>query len=145
MHRMRFFVAEDNDADVQWLRKVLDGMGISYDLSVATDGEQAVEFLLKRGEYAREPDPDLIILDLNLPKVKGIDVLKALPHSEQLPVCIVTGSSEERELLRTKFGIRRIAYLVKPVDRDRILNSFRCYERLRPLAEELSGAMTGVR
>jgi chemotaxis family two-component system response regulator Rcp1 len=141
MRPVRLFVAEDNEADIQWLRKVLDGMGFVYDLSVVTDGEQAVDFLLKRGEYAGAPDPDFIILDLNLPKVKGIDVLRSVPHSEQLPVCIVTGSAEDREILKTKFGIRRISYLIKPVDRDRILNSFRCYDRLRPLAEELASAV----
>jgi len=144
VRRLRLFVAEDNDADLQWLKKILDGMGILYDLSLVTDGEQAVEFLLKRGEYATAPDPDLIVLDLNLPKVRGIDVLKSVPHSEQLPVCVMTGSAEEREILKKTFGIRRSAYLLKPVDRDRILNTFRAYDHLRPLAEELSGAAPGA-
>lgn len=141
MRRVKLFLAEDNDADIDWLKTVLDGMGFVYDLSVVTDGEKAVDFLLKRREYSKVPDPDLIMLDLNLPKMKGIDILQAVPHSEKLPVCIVTGSRTEREILKTKFGLRRVAYLVKPVDRDRILNCFRCYDHLRPLAEELSGAV----
>jgi CheY-like chemotaxis protein len=144
MRRVKLFVAEDNDADVRWLRTVLDQMGFSYTLSVVNDGEKAVDFLRKRGEFAKAPNQDLIILDLNLPKVKGIEVLESVPHAERLPVCIVTGSREDREILRSKFGIRRIAYLTKPVDRERILNCFRCYDHLRPLAEELSGAVTGV-
>jgi CheY-like chemotaxis protein len=138
MQRVRLFLAEDNPLDVEWLRSVLDRMGIEYDLTVVTDGEQAVDFLLQRGEYAGAPEPDLVILDLNLPKVKGVEVLQTVTRSKDLPVCIVTGSTEEREILKKKFGIRRIAYLVKPVDRDRILNTFRAYEHLRPLAEELA-------
>ena len=145
MHRLRLFVAEDNDSDIQWLKQVLDEMGISYDLFVATDGEQALEFLLKRGPYAQAPDADLIVLDLNLPKIKGIDILKSVPHPERLPVCIVSGSEEEREVLRKAFGIRRVAYLRKPVDHNRILNTFRAYDHLRPVAEELSAKATGVR
>lgn len=144
MRRVKLFVAEDNEADVLWLRAVLDEMRISYTLSVVNDGEKAVDFLLKRGEFAKVPSQDLIFLDLNLPKVKGIEVLESVPHSDRLPVCIVTGSRQDREILKSKFGIRRIAYLTKPVDRERILNCFRCYDHLRPLAEELSGAVMGV-
>src|SRR5712691_11849141 len=100
MRRVKLFAAEDNYADIDWLKTVLDGMGIVYDLSVVTDGEKAVDFLLKRGEYVKVPDQDLIILDLNLPKVKGIDILHAVPNSEKLPVCIVTSSTTEREILK---------------------------------------------
>jgi chemotaxis family two-component system response regulator Rcp1 len=138
MHRVKLFVAEDNDADITWLKTTLDRMGVAYDLSVVTDGEKAVDFLLKRGEYTDAPSPDLIVLDLNLPKVKGIDVLQSVPHSEKLPVCIITGSPFEREVMKRKFGIRRIAYLIKPVDRQRMINCFRAYDHLRPIAEELS-------
>lgn len=145
MRRLRLFAAEDNDADLNWLKKVLDDMGMEYGLAVATDGEQAVEYLCKRGAHAKEPDPDLVILDLNLPKVKGVDVLKSVPHSERLAVCIVTGSAEERENVKKKFGIRRIAFLVKPVDRERILNCFRAYDHLRSVADELSSGERSVR
>jgi chemotaxis family two-component system response regulator Rcp1 len=138
MRRIKLFAAEDNYADIYWLKVVLDRMGVSYDLSVVTDGEQAVNFLLKRGQYADAPTPDLIILDLNLPKKDGVEVLRSVPNPEKLPICIITGTALERDRLKTMFGIRRIAYLVKPVDRERILNCFRCYDHLRPLADELS-------
>lgn len=138
MQKVHLFLAEDNPSDVEWLKLVLDRMRIDYDLTVVTDGEQAVQFLLQRGEFAGAHEPDLVILDLNLPKIKGMEVLQTVTRSKDLPVCIVTGSTEEREILKKKFGIRRIAYLVKPVDRDRILNTFRAYEHLRPLAEELA-------
>jgi CheY-like chemotaxis protein len=142
MRRLRLFAAEDNDADLSWLKTVLDGIGIPYDLTAVVDGEKALDFLLKRGDHVEAPDPDLIILDLNLPRVNGIDVLQAVPRSDKLPVCIVTGSPQQRDMLKAKFGIQRTAYLVKPIDRERLLNCFRCYDHLRPLAEELSAAVT---
>ena len=135
---MKLLAVEDNYADIHWLKMVLDRMGVVYTLSVVTDGQKALDFLMKRGEYAHAPDPDLVLLDLNLPKLTGVEVLEALPHSQNLPVCIVTGSPAEREQVMHRFGIRRIAYVVKPVDRDRLLNCFRCYEHLRPVAEELA-------
>jgi CheY-like chemotaxis protein len=135
---MKLLAVEDNYADIHWLKMVLDRMGVVYTLSVVTDGEKAVDFLLKRGEYAEAPDPDLVLLDLNLPKMTGIEVLQAVPNSDKIPVCIITGSPAEREQVMRRFGIRRIAYVVKPVDRDRLLNCFRCYEHLRPVAEELA-------
>jgi CheY-like chemotaxis protein len=138
MRPIQLLAVEDTYADIHWLKMILDRMGLVYALSVATDGEKAVDFLLKRNGFGKATDPDLILLDLNLPKLGGIDVLHAIPHSELLPVCIVTGSQRERDYLKTHFGIRRLAYVVKPVDRDRLLNCFRCYPHLRPVAEELS-------
>jgi len=138
MRRIQILAVEDNYADVHWLKMLLDRMGLVYSLSVVTDGEKAVDFLLKRKEYEKAPEPDLILLDLNLPKLGGIDVLRAVPNFDQMPFCVVTGSERERDYLKTHFGIRRLAYLVKPLDRDRLLNCFRCYAHLRPVAEELA-------
>ena len=135
---MKLLAVEDNYADIHWLKMVLDRMGVVYTLSVVTDGKKAVDFLLKRGEYAQAPDPDLVLLDLNLPKLTGVEVLESVPNSDKLPVCIIIGSPAEREQVMRRFGIRRIAYVVKPVDRDRLLNCFRCYDHLRPVAEELA-------
>lgn len=135
---LRMLVADDNEADIHWLRMVLDQTGIHCDLSVVHDGEQAREFLLGRGKYAGLPVQDLIFLDLNLPKLTGIEVLRQVPGSDRMPFCIVTGSEAEREILSREFGIRRIAYLVKPVDRMKILNCFRCYPHLRDLADTLA-------
>jgi CheY-like chemotaxis protein len=135
---LRFLVADDNDGDVHWLRMVLAQTGAYCTLSVVTDGEQARDFLLRRGGYVNEPEQDLIFLDLNLPKLTGIEVLRQIPGSARMPLCIITGSDAERELLNREFGIRRIAYIVKPVDRMKILNCFRCCDHLRPLADTLS-------
>jgi two-component system, chemotaxis family, response regulator Rcp1 len=140
MRSIKILVVEDNDADTYYLKMVLDRMGVPYSMSVLEDGERAVNFLLKRGEYAKAPTPDLIFLDLNLPKLSGVEVLEALPFSRRLPFCILTGSALERDKLKKKFGIRRIAYVVKPVSREMILNCFRCYDHLAPLAEQITVA-----
>ena len=142
MNRYKFLVVEDNDLDVLKLRTTLKEMGVECSLSVVTDGEAAVDFLLKRGRYARVASPDLIFLDLHLPKLSGIEVLGAIPNSRGLPICVITGSNAERDALKKQFGVRRIAYLIKPVDRYGLLNSFRCYDHLRPIAEEISAVVT---
>ena len=142
MNRFKFLVVEDNDLDVFQLRTTLKEMGVECSLSVVTDGEAAVDFVLKRGGYPRVPSPDLIFLDLHLPKLSGIEVLRAIPNSRSLPICVITASGAERDALKKQFGVRRIAYLIKPVDRYGLLNCFRCYDHLRPIAEEISAALT---
>lgn len=143
MRAIKILVVEDNDADAYYLQNVLDRMGVVYSIAVLGDGESALNFLLKRGEYATAWKPDLIFLDLNLPKLSGVEVLEALPPSRRFPFCILTGSTLERDKLKKKFGIRRIAYVVKPVTRDMILNCFRCYDHLAPLAEQITVGNTG--
>lgn len=142
MNRFKFLVVEDNDLDVLQLRTTLKEMGVKCSLSVVTDGEAAVDFVLKRGRYVDVPRPDLIFLDLHLPKLSGIEVLQAIPNSRALPICVVTGSRVERDALKSQYGVRRIAYLIKPVDRYPLLNCFRCYDHLRPIAEEISARVT---
>jgi len=143
MRTIKILALDDNDADIYHLRTVLDRMGVSYRMSELADGESAVSFLLKRGEYRQAFDPDLIFLDLNLPKRSGVEVLEALPPHRKFPLCILTISPLERDKLKKKFGIRRIAYVVKPINREMILNCFRCYDHLTPLAEQLT-AMIGT-
>jgi CheY-like chemotaxis protein len=138
MRAIKILVVEDNEADTYYLKMVLENLGISYSMFCLGDGESAVNFLLKRGEYAQAWNPDLIFLDLNLPKLSGVEVLRALTPFRRFPICILTGSPLERDMLKNKFGIRRIAYVVKPVTREMILNCFRCYEHLAPLAEEIA-------
>jgi CheY-like chemotaxis protein len=122
----RFLIADDNDADVHWLKMVLDEAGICCTLSVVSDGEQARDFLLRHGGYASSAGLDLIFLDLNLPKLSGIEVLRQVPGSNTMPFCIASLRSDESLIW------------VKPVDRMKILNCFRCYAHLRPFAEALS-------
>ena len=144
MRRLDLFVAEDNEADLYWLKMVLREMGIDGALRVAYDGEAAREFLLKRGEYKDAPDPDLILLDINLPRLTGIEVLREIPNADKLPICITTSSTMEREFVQKRFGLKRMAYLVKPVDREKLLGCFREYEHLRPIADEFEASKVGA-
>jgi len=142
MEPVKFLVVEDNELDVLRLKTVLKDMGVACSLSVVKDGEKAVDYMLKRHGFEGVPDPDLIFLDLHLPKLNGVEVLQAVPNSRKLPLCVVTGSEVERDEMKNLFGIRRIAYLVKPVNRYGILNCFRMYEHLWPVAEEVSSALS---
>src|SRR6266404_8356670 len=139
MRRLELLVAEDSDADLYWLRMVLHEMGMEVSLRLVSDGETARDYLLKRGDYRDVPDPELILLDLNLPRLTGIEVLRALPQPDKLPICILTSSAMEREFVQRHFGLNGMAYMVKPVTREKLLACLRVYEHLRPIADELAG------
>jgi CheY-like chemotaxis protein len=79
MRRIEVLAVEDASSDLFHLTNVLDDMGVEHSLSVADDGERAVDFLLKRGTYAEAPTPDLVLLDVHLPLLNGLEVLCACP------------------------------------------------------------------
>lgn len=136
MESMHILLAEDNPADVVWLKEVLDEMGLDYRLTLAQDGEQALEYL--RGQGPQETlQPDLIMLDINLPKLNGIEVLQAVPAATKLPVCFVTGSRVERNFVLNHFAPAVVTYMTKPVDGGKMLSCLKAYKRLRPAAEKI--------
>ena len=139
MRRLELFVAEDNDADLYWLKMILREMGLDATLRIVYDGETARDYLLKRDGHSGGPELDLILLDLNLPRLTGIEVLRQLPQPDKMPICVLTSSSMEREFIQRHFGLDGMAYLVKPVTREKLLACFRVYEHLRPIADEMSG------
>lgn len=114
---------EDNAADRFWLEHVLKLTEEDYTLSSVTDGEQAVDFLLKRGEYQDAPTPDVIFLDVNLPVLDGIEVLRLIPHARELPLCVLTSSEAERAAFQQEFGIEDSNYLLKPATQASIISS----------------------
>jgi two-component system response regulator len=102
--RLDILIVEDNPADVRMVREALAAAGISHELHVATDGEQALLFLLREGPYAEAPRPDLVLLDLRLPLANGFGVLAAIrAHHllKALTVVIMTGSSLKEDELRS--------------------------------------------
>ena len=116
-------LVEDNASDEALTLRALRKSGILNEVSVVRDGPAALDFLFCRGPYAsRDPAevPQLVLLDLNLPKLSGLDVLKELradDRTKRLPVVILTSSSEDKDLL-AGYGLGANSYVVKPVNFD---------------------------
>jgi len=123
-------LVEDNPADVRLTREVLKEGKIKNNLSVAMDGEEALQFLKKDGNYKDAPDIDIILLDLNLPKKDGREVLaeiKSDPILKYIPVIILTTSSAEQDILNT-YSNHANCYIMKPVDFNQFINVIRRIE-----------------
>lgn len=111
-------LAEDNSGDILLIRRALAEYGIEHELHVVHDGEQAIAFLARAGRRGKAPRPDLVLLDLNLPRVGGAEVLMELRHNPQCaatPVIVVTSSNAARDRARlTELGVSH--YFQKPSD-----------------------------
>ena len=113
-------LAEDNPGDVMLTKKALEQGKLANNLHVATDGVEALQFLRQEGEYSDEPRPDLVLLDLNMPRKDGQDVLKELkddPDLRRIPVVVLTSSESEEDIAKS-YELNANAYLTKPVDFD---------------------------
>src|SRR5258708_6965998 len=84
------------------------------------------------------PAPGGPTLDMNMPKLTGLEVLREIPDSAELPVCVLTSSQSERNLIEQHFAPKKVSYLTKPVDAEQLLDCFRCHDHLRPVAEQLA-------
>jgi CheY-like chemotaxis protein len=126
-------VIEDDPADIRLISESLAKIGIRCELTVAQDGEEGVDCLLRRNKFQGSSKPDLILLDMHLPKLTGLEILKSVPDSANMPICLVTSSERERPLVEAHFG-RPVSYLSKPVTPDKIRACLRSYDHLRPLA-----------
>jgi chemotaxis family two-component system response regulator Rcp1 len=113
-------LVEDNVKDVRLAEETLKDSKIRNNLHHVEDGVEAMRFLRRQGGYAHAPHPDLILLDLNLPRKDGREVLaevKEDPKLRLIPVVVMTSSEAERDLIRS-YGLYANAYVVKPVDLD---------------------------
>ncbi|HJV36448.1 response regulator [Geomonas sp.] len=123
-------LVEDNIGDADLAREALDGSKINNDLHVVEDGEKAISFLRREGEYANAPRPDLILLDLNLPRKDGREVLaeiKADQALKRIPVVILTTSRAEEDVLRS-YNLHANCYITKPIDLNQFLRVVRSIE-----------------
>lgn len=114
---------EDSRADVRLTREALYASKIKIDLDVVHDGVEALEFLKNKGEYKDAIRPDLILLDLNLPKKDGCEVLKEIKEDEDLrriPVVILTVSKDEVDIIKT-YDLGANCYITKPVNLDQFI------------------------
>jgi CheY-like chemotaxis protein len=120
-------MVEDNPTDVLIAKEGLFSANMLNTLHVADDGVEAMEFLRQRGKYAGAPRPDLILLDLNIPRKNGHEVLaeiKADDHLKKIPVVILTTSQSEEDISKA-YGLHANCYICKPVDFDQFTKAMR--------------------
>ncbi len=119
MHpEINILVVEDNVGDARLIKEVLNEGKLVNSLYVVRDGVQALDFLRNKGEYAKMSLPDLIILDLNLPKKDGREVLAEIKSDEilkKIPVVIMTISQAEEDILRS-YNLHANCFITKPID-----------------------------
>ncbi len=116
--RVEVLLVEDNPGDVRLTKEAFKDGKIYNRLSVVGDGAEALAFLHREGRHANAPRPDLILLDLNLPKKDGRDVLAEIKAEEDLkriPVVVLTTSNAEKDILKT-YDLHANCYIIKPVD-----------------------------
>jgi CheY-like chemotaxis protein len=120
-------LVEDDAGDVLMTREAFEHYKIRNTLHVVTDGEQALQFVRQQGDFADAPRPGLIMLDLNLPRRDGLEVLselKADPELRLIPVVILTTSQAEEDIVRS-YALHANAYVTKPVDFERFIEVIR--------------------
>ncbi|MHC3469342.1 response regulator [Streptomyces sp. 7R007] len=120
-------LVEDDAGDELMTREAFEDNRIGNTLHVVRDGEEALDFLYRRGEHAEAPQPDLILLDLNLPKYDGRQVLEKIksdPELSHIPVVVLTTSAAEEDILRS-YKLHANAYVTKPVDLNQFIAAVR--------------------
>jgi len=123
-------LVEDNEGDARLAKEAMKESKIRNTLHHVLDGEEAMAFLRKEGKYAGSPRPDLVLLDLNLPKKDGRQVLAEIKGDESLrriPVVILTVSSAEEDILKT-YNLHANCYITKPIDLDQFIKVVRSIE-----------------
>ena len=127
---IEILLVEDNPGDVRLIKEVFKDAKIFNSMQVAYDGEAAMDILRKQGKYKDAANPDLILLDLNLPKKDGREVLREIKNDECLkwiPVVILTTSNAEEDLIET-YKMNANCYITKPVDLDQFINVVKSIE-----------------
>jgi two-component system, chemotaxis family, response regulator Rcp1 len=120
---LEVLLIEDSPGDVRLTREALKDAKVHIHLNVASDGVEAMAFLERQGEFSNAPRPDLILLDLNLPKKDGREVLKEIKESATLgsiPVVVLTMSASEADILKS-YRLHANCYITKPVNLDGFL------------------------
>ena len=126
----RVLLVEDNPGDIRLTQEALKESQMEIHLDVVTDGEQAIDFLMKRNKFVDAVRPHIIMLDLNLPKKNGIEVLKELKVHDSLkkiPVIVLTTSDADHDISKA-YSLNANCYILKPVDFDDFAKVIRLIE-----------------
>jgi chemotaxis family two-component system response regulator Rcp1 len=127
---VEILLVEDNLGDVRLTREALKEARVHVGMSVVGDGVEAMAFLRHEGQYSQSSEPDLILLDLNLPRKDGREVLaeiKADTNLRHIPICILTTSQAEKDIVAS-YDLHANCYVVKPVDLDQFMLAVRSIE-----------------
>jgi CheY-like chemotaxis protein len=125
--QIEVLLVEDDPGDVMMTREAFHDYKLNNELHVVSDGAEAMAFLRQEGEYVGRPRPDLVLLDLNLPRMDGRQVLEAIksdPELASIPVVVLTTSENEDDVLRS-YSLHANAYVTKPVDFQRFIEVVR--------------------
>jgi two-component system, chemotaxis family, response regulator Rcp1 len=125
LKHIEILLVEDSPTDVLITREALEEARVLNIIHVVEDGVQALEFLHKQGQFANAPRPDLILLDLNLPRMNGREVLaeiKAEPNFQAIPVVVLTTSNAEEDILKS-YNLHANCYVIKPVEFDNFVRA----------------------
>jgi two-component system, chemotaxis family, response regulator Rcp1 len=127
---IEILLVEDNPGDVRLIQEALRDGKVWNNPHVVTDGEAALDFVYRRGQHKDAPRPDMVLLDLNLPKKDGREVLaviKSDPELKRIPVVVLTTSKEEEDVLRA-YNLAANCYVTKPVEFDQFMKVIRMIE-----------------
>jgi chemotaxis family two-component system response regulator Rcp1 len=126
--KVKILLVEDNAADIRLTKEVLQKGGIVSNVDIVRDGVEAVDFLKKKGKFSNASTPNLILLDLNLPKRNGFEVLEEIKQDKELkriPVVVLTISDSNEDLIKA-YNLHANCYVIKPLEMKefyRIINS----------------------
>lgn len=127
---VEILLVEDNPADARLTREVFEGGRLTTHLNVVADGDEALAFLRREGQYADSPRPKLVLLDLNLPRKDGREVLQELkgdPSLSRIPVIVLTTSAAEADILHS-YDLQANCFITKPLDLDEFFDVVRAIE-----------------
>lgn len=132
MRMIEILLVEDNPGDVRLAQETLKEHRMQNTLHVVSDGEEALTFLRREGRHENAPKPDLVLLDINLPKVDGIEVLTEVKKDSaltEIPIVVLTTSRLHQEMI-ARFNLPVECYITKPLTIDRYLDAIKCFPHL---------------
>ena len=127
---IEILLVEDNPGDVRLTREALRDAKVNNNMAVASDGIEALALLRQEGDYASAVRPDLILLDLNLPRMNGFEVLNVIKDDtdlKRIPVVVLTTSQAEQDIIRS-YNLYANAYVTKPVDLEQFIRVIKSIE-----------------